>query len=76
MMTRTVHLPSAPEIPKRSDVTHREHQTEPRLRHTMKWKNVDIGPEYYYITGTVTQWLPQIGRIRVGGFMSAGSRSD
>ncbi len=29
------HRPSAPEIPKRSDVTHREHQAEPRLRHAI-----------------------------------------
>ncbi len=56
------HRPSAPEIPKRSDVTHREHQAEPRLRHTMKWKTVDIGPGCYYITGTITQWLPLLKR--------------
>ena len=24
----------------------------------MKWKNVDIGAAYYYITGTCTEWLP------------------
>ncbi len=28
----------------------------------MKWKNVDIGPGYYYITGTITQWLPLLNR--------------
>ncbi len=28
----------------------------------MKWKNVDIGPGYYYITGTITQWLPLLSR--------------
>ncbi len=28
----------------------------------MKWKNIDIGPGYYYITGTVTQWLPLLSR--------------
>ncbi len=35
------YLPSAPEIPKRGDVTHRDHRAEVRLRHTMKWRNVD-----------------------------------
>ena len=24
----------------------------------MKWKNIDIGACYYYITGTCTEWLP------------------
>lgn len=24
----------------------------------MKWKNIDIGAAYYYITGTFTEWLP------------------
>ena len=24
----------------------------------MKWKNIDIGPGYYYITATITEWLP------------------
>ena len=24
----------------------------------VKWKNVDIGAAYYYITGTCTEWLP------------------
>ena len=24
----------------------------------MKWKNIDAGPCYYYITGTCTEWLP------------------
>ncbi len=47
------HLPSAPGIPKRGDVAHREYQTEARLRHTMKWKNVDIGPGYYYISAVL-----------------------
>jgi len=28
----------------------------------MKWKNIDIGPAYYYITGTITQWLPLLSR--------------
>lgn len=28
----------------------------------MKWKNIDIGPAYYYITGTITQWLPLLAR--------------
>jgi len=23
-----------------------------------KWKNIDIGAAYYYITGTFTEWLP------------------
>ncbi len=47
------HSPSAPEIPKRGDVPHREHQTEARLRHTMKWENVDMGPGYYYISAVL-----------------------
>jgi putative transposase len=24
----------------------------------VKWKNIDIGAAYYYITGTFTEWLP------------------
>ena len=24
----------------------------------MKWKNIDCGPSYYYITATFTEWLP------------------
>ncbi len=28
----------------------------------MKWKTVDIGPGCYYITGTITQWLPLLKR--------------
>ena len=28
----------------------------------MKWKNYDIGSGYYYITGTITEWLPLLAR--------------
>jgi REP element-mobilizing transposase RayT len=28
----------------------------------MKWRNIDTGPGYYYITGTVTEWLPLLAR--------------
>ena len=28
----------------------------------MKWQNIDIGPSYYYITGTITEWLPLLNR--------------
>ena len=28
----------------------------------MKWKNIDVGPSYYYITGTITKWLPLLSR--------------
>jgi REP element-mobilizing transposase RayT len=28
----------------------------------VKWKNIDIGPAYYYITGTITEWLPLLNR--------------
>ena len=28
----------------------------------MKWRNVDAGEGYYYITGTVTEWLPLLAR--------------
>jgi REP element-mobilizing transposase RayT len=31
----------------------------------MKWKNIDIGPAYYYITGTITEWLPLLGREEI-----------
>jgi len=24
----------------------------------MKWKNIDVGNGCYYITGTITEWLP------------------
>jgi len=36
----------------------------------MKWKNVDIGPAYYYITGTFTQWLPLFDRPDVRELVS------
>lgn len=28
----------------------------------VKWTNIDIGPAYYYVTGTVTEWLPLLNR--------------
>ncbi len=28
----------------------------------MKWQNIDAGQGYYYITGTVTEWLPLLSR--------------
>jgi putative transposase len=28
----------------------------------VKWKNIDAGPSYYYITATVTEWLPLLQR--------------
>ena len=31
----------------------------------MKWKNIDIGPGYYFITGTVVEWLPLLQRPSV-----------
>jgi len=31
----------------------------------MKWKNIDIGAAYYYITGTFTEWLPLLNRADV-----------
>ncbi len=52
----------------------------------MKWKNIDIGASYYYITGTFVEWLPllnnatvrdivcdEIGRalLECGGYVSA-----
>ena len=30
----------------------------------VKWKNVDIGAAYYYITGTCTEWLPLLNNPR------------
>ena len=35
----------------------------------MKWKNIDIGPAYYYITGTFTEWLPLFRREDVRGMV-------
>ena len=29
---------------------------------TGRWKNIDIGAAYYYIAGTVTEWLPLLVR--------------
>lgn len=52
----------------------------------MKWKNIDIGACYYYITGTCTEWLPMFNNpaarriiaeevtrtlAECGGFLSA-----
>ncbi|MCX6345809.1 MAG: transposase, partial [Armatimonadetes bacterium] len=31
----------------------------------MKWKNIDIGAAYYYITGTITQWLPLLNKTDI-----------
>ena len=31
----------------------------------MKWKNIDVGPAYYYITGTLTEWLPLLKRAGI-----------
>ena len=28
----------------------------------MKWRNVDTGEGYYYITGTIVEWLPLLAR--------------
>lgn len=35
----------------------------------MKWKNVDTGAGYYYITGTLTEWLPLFRRLDVRGIL-------
>lgn len=31
----------------------------------MKWKNIDIGAAYYYITATFTEWLPLLKKAEV-----------
>ncbi len=31
----------------------------------MKWKNIDIGASYYYITGTFVEWLPLLNNATV-----------
>ena len=31
----------------------------------MKWKNIDIGASYYYITGTIAEWLPLLDRADI-----------
>ncbi len=31
----------------------------------MKWKNIEAEAGYYYITGTVTEWLPLLTRVDV-----------
>ena len=31
----------------------------------MKWKNIDVGAAYYYITGTLTEWLPLLKRADI-----------
>jgi len=35
----------------------------------VKWKNIDIGQGYYYITGTFTEWLPLFERPEVGSIV-------
>ena len=31
----------------------------------MKWKNIDVGAAYYYVTGTITEWLPLLNRADI-----------
>ena len=31
----------------------------------MKWKNIDVGAGYYYITGTFVEWLPLLNNAVV-----------
>ena len=35
-----------------------------------KWKNIDIGAAYYYITGTFTGWLPLLRNAEVRAIVS------
>ena len=35
----------------------------------MKWKNIDIGAAYYYVTGTFTEWLPLLNNADVRGIV-------
>ena len=37
----------------------------------MKWKNIDAGAAYYYITGTVTEWLPLLARPSIREMLCA-----
>lgn len=41
----------------------------------MKWKNIDVGPAYYYITGTVTEWLPLLSRPSIREIVCADIRA-
>ena len=40
----------------------------------MKWKNIDVGPGYYYITGTLTEWLPLLKRADIRELVCAEIR--
>jgi hypothetical protein len=31
----------------------------------MKWRNIDVGNAAYYITGTITEWLPLLSIAEV-----------
>jgi len=37
----------------------------------MKWRNLDLGAGYYYITGTFVEWLPLLRRKDVRDIVSA-----
>ncbi|MDO8588886.1 MAG: hypothetical protein Q7T82_17810 [Armatimonadota bacterium] len=37
----------------------------------MKWKNLDVGQGYYYITGTITEWLPLLERPSIRDMVCA-----
>jgi len=36
----------------------------------MKWKNLDVGAGYYYITGTFVEWLPLLRREAIRALLS------
>ncbi|GEM_PF-2048596 len=37
----------------------------------MKWKNIDVGQGYYYITATFTRWLPLLRRQDIRAIVCA-----
>ncbi len=37
----------------------------------MKWRNLDVGSGYYYITGTFVEWLPLLARDDVRSVLCA-----
>jgi putative transposase len=66
-------LRSAPQLSCHSTTYHRSGNPEthtvtednlnpsPKTKN-VKWKNIDVGKGYYYITGTITEWLPLLDR--------------
>lgn len=67
--TRLTTQPGNPDTQHRGGIKPQDRQSL-----CVKWKNIDIGPAYYYITGTVTEWLPLLRRPGIRELVCADIR--